>query len=352
MGSGGTMRGGEPLTADAGRPVGLQLIDDALQNLGESVPMEYREVHAYFHMINGGARLRGLAREQVESIDPAVSAAAETAVQIAKASTSHKSPTTASRHGHRPGTSEALVDEADEVDEALVDEDGNIVGEADEAAAGCSSSTAASGAQASALNGGDKLSAEVNDVLAAEVTDLKEELVEVKKVMMDAFEEMHKQQEAMSRQLLTLHRQQGALLEHHLRAAAQKTSADDASEANIEVGDANSGSGTSIIGRRRRNYHLRKRHGQAPGTEPAAQAQRAQAQPVHTHPLQTHPPQTHPPQTHPPQTHPPPVQFPLSSQTLPPLATGVDGAMAYQGSQEVANATPPAAAPTATDLTA
>ena len=43
MGSGGTMRGGEPLTADAGRPVGLQLIDDALQNLGESVPMEYRE---------------------------------------------------------------------------------------------------------------------------------------------------------------------------------------------------------------------------------------------------------------------------------------------------------------------
>ena len=38
---------------------GSQLVGGALSNLGQDVPEEFREVHTYFHAINGGAKLRG-----------------------------------------------------------------------------------------------------------------------------------------------------------------------------------------------------------------------------------------------------------------------------------------------------
>ena len=57
------------------------IIDDALRNLGENVPIEHSEAHTFLRSINGNVPLRGLATEQVQSADERLASRARTALQ-------------------------------------------------------------------------------------------------------------------------------------------------------------------------------------------------------------------------------------------------------------------------------
>ena len=143
-----------------------KLIGDALSNLGTvNVPLEHREVHSYMHAINGGARLRGLASEQLYSSDPDVAGAAETATALASTPRGITEPT-----------------------DALVDEDGKVV-EVENADA-----VLAAGADADAKA---LATSTAHEQLAAEVADVKEGLDEMRDEVMTSLKALQSQMSAL-----------------------------------------------------------------------------------------------------------------------------------------------------------
>ena len=139
-------------------------ISDALKDLGEEAPPQHAEVHSYFRAINGGARLRGLASEQMDSSDPGVAAAAEAAWSLA---------TTPRGLTHQDG---------------LVDEDGNIIDQ--------KSTEDTADVKDAVVTPMEKLAAS-HEQLAAEVADIKEGVSAVRDDMMAALEVVQQQTAAI-----------------------------------------------------------------------------------------------------------------------------------------------------------
>ena len=85
---------------------GAGMVGKALCNLGEEVTLDHQEVHAFFHMINGNVKLRGMAYEQVDSTDINVAVKAKDAIEFARVARTHE-----------------------DAERVLIDEDGNVVEE-------------------------------------------------------------------------------------------------------------------------------------------------------------------------------------------------------------------------------